>query len=86
MYRYAVVGLFWIAAITTHWFATEFIAPGANLYILADGGVGTFVADGWRDQLYKIFAQYIPILFAGGGTLWGFVREYDDSLSSGVRR
>lgn len=86
MYRYAVIALFWIVAITTHWFAIEFLAPGTSLYVFAGDGVGTFITAGWRDQIFKIFAQFIPLLFAGGGTLWGFVREYDEAVYSGVRR
>jgi len=86
VYRYATIGLMWILAMTIHWFGTVFFAPGTEVYLLADPGVGTFVEAGWRETQYKVFAQYIPLLFIGFSLLWGFATEYEDAVNTGVRR
>jgi len=81
-YRYATIGL-----MTIHWFATVLFAPGTEVYALAAPGVGTFIESGWRDNQYKVFAQYIPMLFIALSLLWGFAKEYEDARNTGrVRR
>lgn len=85
MYRYATIGLIWILALIIHWFGTTMFAPGTTVYALGDPGVGTFIDAGWRDNMYLVFVQYIPLLFVGGSLLWGFAKEYENALL-GVRR
>jgi len=85
MYRYATIGLIWILAMMTHWFGTILFAPGTETYALAGPGVGTYIETGWRDQMYLVFVQYIPMLFVAGSLLWGFAKEYEDALIGGYR-
>lgn len=82
--RYATIGLIWILAVIIHWFGVTMFAPGTEVYALADPGVGTFIEEGWREQMYLVFVQYIPLLFVGGSLLWGFAKEYEDAFL-GVR-
>lgn len=88
MYRYATIGVIWILAIVIHWFGVTLFAPGTPLYGIGADGVGTFIEAGWRDNMYLVFVQIIPMLFIGGSLLWGFAKEYEDALlsSGGVRR
>lgn len=86
LYRFATIGVIWIAAILVHWFGATFFAPGGEMYGLAADGVGTFIEDGWRDQMYLVFVQYIPLIFIGGSLLWGLAKEYEDAVIGGVRR
>lgn len=86
MYRFATIGVIWILAMTIHWFGTVFFAPGTEVYALAAPGIGTYIEEGWRDQMYLAFSQYIPLLFIGLSLLWGFAKEYEDSVSTGVYR
>lgn len=85
VYRYATIGLIWILAIIIHWFGVTLFAPGTDMYILGASGVGTFIDSAWRDQMYKVFAQYIPMMFIGLSLLWGFAKEYEDAVSTGVQ-
>jgi len=85
LYRYATIGLIWILAFTTHWFATIMFAPGTEVYALGAVGVGTYIEAGWRDQMYRVFVQYIPLLFVAGSLLWGFAKEYEDAVVGGYR-
>jgi len=82
MYRYATIGVIWILAMVIHWFGVTLFAPTAPLYGIAAGGVGTFIETGWRDNMYLVFVQIIPMLFSGGSLLWGFAKEYEDALVS----
>lgn len=86
MYRFATIGVIWILAMFIHWFASLLFAPGTEVYALANPGVGTYVDAEWQDTMYTIFAQYIPLLFLGLSFLWGFAKEYEEALHSGVRR
>lgn len=86
MYRYATIGLIWILAMVIHWFGVTLFAPGTHLYAIGEIGVGTYIDSGWRDQMYKVFAQFIPMLFIGLSLLWGFAKEYEDATFTGVRR
>lgn len=86
MYRYMTIGLIWILAAFIHWFGVMLFAPNAELYGLAAPGIGTFIESGWRPHMYKVFAQFIPLIFLGGSLLWGFAKEYEDAVYSGVRR
>lgn len=85
-YRYATIGLIWILAMVIHWFGVTLFAPGTDVYALGEVGVGMYVEAGWRDQMYKVFAQYIPLLFVAASMLWGFAKEYEDAVLTGVRR
>jgi hypothetical protein len=85
LYRFATIGLIWILAMVIHWFGATLFAPGTALYGIGEIGVGTFVETGWRDTMYRVFAQYIPLLFVGMSMLWGFAKEYEDAVSTGVR-
>lgn len=86
MYRYATIGLIWILAMTIHWFATVLFAPGTAVYGLAEPGIGLYIESGWREQIYITVAQYIPLLFVALSLLWGFAKEYEDAVYTGVRR
>jgi len=85
-YRYATIGLIWILAIIIHWFGATLFAPGTALWGIADAGVGTYIDSEWRGQMYRIFVQYIPLLFISLSLLWGFAKEYEDAVRTGVRR
>lgn len=85
MYRFATIGLIWILAMIIHWFGVTLFAPGTDVYALADPGVGLYIETGWQDRMYKVFVQWIPLLFVGGSLLWGFAKEYENALL-GVRR
>lgn len=80
MYRYATIGIIWIIAVICHWFGVVYFAPGGELYFLAADGIGTFVDSGWRTDMYRVFAMYLPMIFIGGSLLWGFAAEYDSAL------
>jgi len=82
-YRFATIIIIWIVAVVTHWFGVVFFAPNGELYFLAADGVGTFVEAGWRDNMYRVFSQYLPLIFAGGSLLWGLAKEYEDALVGG---
>lgn len=84
-YRYATIVLIWILAMTIHWFGVTLFAPGAELYALAEPGVGTYISEAWRPRMYKVFVQYIPLLFIACSLLWGFAKEYEDAVNTGVR-
>lgn len=84
-YRFATIGVIWMAAIFIHWFATVYFAPGTETYSLAEPGVGLYVEEGWRDQMYLVFVQYIPLLFVGCSLAWGFAKEYEDAVLGGYR-
>lgn len=86
MYRFATIGLIWILAMTVHYFGVVLFAPGTNLYALGAPGVGTYIDSGWRPQMYKVFVQFIPLLFVGMSLLWGFAKEYEDAALTGRRR
>lgn len=85
MFRYTTIGLIWILAFVIHWFGTVFFAPGTETYALAGPGVGTFVDEGYRDQMYLVFVQYIPLIFVAGSLLWGFAKEYEDAVVGAYR-
>lgn len=85
MYRYATIGLIWILAMMVHWFGVTLFAPGTETYALAADGVGTFIEVGWRNRMYKVFAQYIPMIFIALSMLWGFAKEYEDAVIGGYR-
>lgn len=85
LFRFATIGLIWILAFVIHWFGTFLFAPGSETYALAAGGVGTFIETGWRDQMYLVFVQYIPLIFVGGSLLWGFAKEYEDAAVGAYR-
>lgn len=85
-YRYATIGLLWILAMACHWFGTVFFAPGTQVYALVEPGIGTYVETGWRATQYKVFAQYLPLIFVGFSLVWGFAKEYEDAVNTGVRR
>lgn len=85
MYRFATIGLIWILAIVIHWFGVTLFAPGTNVYALGNVGVGMYIDANWQDNMYKVFVQFIPLLFVGGSLLWGFAKEYENALL-GVRR
>lgn len=85
MYRFATIGLIWILAMIIHWFGVTLFAPGAMVHGLADAGVGTYIDSSWQPRMYKVFVQWIPLLFVGGSLLWGFAKEYENALL-GVRR
>ena len=80
MYRYTTIGLIWILAMVIHWFGVTLFAPGTDMYALGAVGVGTYIDTGWRDQMYLVFVQYIPLLFVGGSLVWGFAKEYEDAV------
>jgi len=86
MYRFATIGLIWILAIVIHYFGVIFFASNAPLWSLAADGVGMYIESGWRDNMYKIFVQYIPLLFIALSLLWGFATEYEDALLTNRRR
>lgn len=83
LYRFATIGLIWISAMIIHWFGTVLFAPGTEVYALGSAGVGTYIESGWRDQMYLVFVQYIPLIFVAGSLLWGFAKEYEDALLTG---
>lgn len=85
MYRFATIGVIWILAMTIHWFGVTLFAPGTDVYVLANPGVGKFIDAQWQDNMYKIFVQYIPLLFIGLSLLWGFAKEYEDAVLTGRR-
>lgn len=80
MGRYTTIGLIWILAIFIHYFGIILFAPNAELWGIAADGVGTFIDAEWRGQMYKVFVQYIPLLFVALSLLWGFASEYEDAL------
>lgn len=84
-FRFATIGLVWILAMVVHWFGTIFFAPGTETWALAGPGVGTFVQVGWREDMYRVFAQAIPLLFVGMSLAWGFAKEYEDAVIGGYR-
>jgi len=86
LYRFATIGLIWILAFTIHWFATIMFAPGTEVYALAEPGIGLYIEEGWRENMYLVMVQYIPMLFVAGSLLWGFAKEYEDAQVGGVRR
>ena len=86
VYRYATIGLIWILAIVIHYFGVVLFAPNAPLWDLASGGVGMYIDGSWRDTMYKVFVQYIPLLFVALSMLWGFATEYEDALLTNRRR
>lgn len=80
-FRFATIGVIWIAAAACHWFGVTYFAPGnGEIFMLAADGVGTFVDGGWREQQYRVFAQYIPLIMVGGSLVWGFAKEYEDAV------
>lgn len=87
MYRFTTIGLIWILAIFIHYFGIILFAPNAELWSLAEPGIGTYIEAGWRETMYKVFVQYIPLLFIALSLLWGFASEYEDALltSGGYR-
>lgn len=86
VYRFATIGTIWILAMVIHWFGVTLFAPGTDLYALGEIAVGTYIGVEWRDTMYKVFAQYIPMLFIALSLLWGFAKEYEDATYTGVRR
>ena len=84
-YRFATIALIWILAMFIHYFATIVFSPTGAVYGLAAPGIGTYIQSGWRDQMYLVFVQYIPLLFIGGSLIWGFAKEYENAVV-GVRR
>lgn len=82
-YRFAVAATLWIFAAIMHYVAIEMFAPGNALWELAQPAVnGGMVAGGWRDQMYKIFAQYVPLLIIGFTVLWLFISEYESQTTT----
>ena len=84
-YRFATIGLIWILAITIHWFGVVLFAPGTEIYLLGDAGVGTYIDAQWQDNMYRVFAVRIPLLFIALSLLWGFAKEYEDAFLTGRR-
>lgn len=85
MYRFATIGVIWILALVIHYFGATLFSPGTELYALGGPGVGTFIDSQWRSNMYKIFVQYIPLLFISASLLWGFAKEYEDAVLTGYR-
>lgn len=85
LYRYTTIGLMWIFAFIIHWFGATLFAPGTVMYGLGEIGVGTYIEEGWRDQMYLVFVQMIPLLFIAMSLLWGFAKEYEDAVTTGYR-
>lgn len=83
MYRFATIGIIWILAIFIHYFAGVLFAPGTEVYALGDVGVGMYIDADWQDNMYTVFAQYIPLLFLGLSFIWGFAKEYESALHTG---
>lgn len=86
MYRYVTIGVIWILAIFIHYMGIIFFAPNAELWALAEPGIGTYIEAGWRETIYLVFVQYIPLLFVALSGLWGFAAEYEDALLTSRRR
>ena len=86
MYRYTTIGIIWILAIFIHYFGIILFAPDATLWGLASDGIGTYIDSDWRPTMYKVFVQYIPLLFVALSLLWGFAAEYEDALLTSRRR
>lgn len=82
---FATIGLIWILAIVIHWFGVVLFAPGTEVYMLGDTGVGTYIDAQWQDNMYKVFAVRVPLLFIALSALWGFAKAYEDALLSGRR-
>lgn len=84
-YRFATIGMIWILALVCHWFGVTFFAPGTDIHALAAPGVGTFIESGYRETMYLVFVQYIPLLFVALTLLWGFATEYEDAVFTRTR-
>ncbi len=84
--RYMTIGLIWIFAFIIHWFGATLFAPETMLWGIGEAGVGTYIDTEWRLEMYRIFVQYIPLLFVGLSLLWGFAKEYEDAVRTGVYR
>jgi len=80
---FATVGLIWILAMMSHLFGALLFAPGTEIYGLATPAVGTFIDANWQDDMYMIFAQFIPLLFVGCSLVWSLAKVYEDALHSG---
>jgi hypothetical protein len=81
-YRFAVIGFIWILAMIIHYFGATIFAPGTDVYALGAPGVGTFIEAGWRDDMYTVFVQYIPLLFVAMSLVWGFASEYEQQRNT----
>lgn len=80
MYRFTTIGIIWILAIFIHYFGVLLFAPNAELWGLAAPGIGTYIDSDWRETMYLVFVQYIPLLFIALSLIWGFAAEYEDAL------
>lgn len=87
LYRFMTVGLFWIFAMICHWFAVNLFGPTTATWTMIEpGATNLFIEDGWREGMYLVFAQYIPLLFMGGSLVWLFAKEWETTINTGVRR
>lgn len=85
LFRFATIGIIWILAIVCHWAGINFFAPGGQLWFLADPSTTTYVEDGWREGMYLVFAQRVPLIMIGGSLAWGIAKEYEDAVIGGYR-
>lgn len=86
-YRFAVAATLWIFAVAIHYVGVEMFAPSGAMWDLAQPAIDNgWVGASWRDQMYKTFAQFVPLLVMGFSLIWLFVSEYEAQTTTTRRR
>ena len=77
-YRFAVAAVLWIFAAAIHYVGIEMFGPAGAMWDLAQPAINSgWIETGWRDQMYKVFSQYVPLLVIGFAVAWLFISEYE---------
>jgi len=86
-YRFAVAATIWLFAIVVHYIGTAMFGPSGALWGLAQPAIDSGIIEaGYREQQYRIFAQYMPLLLVGFATAWLFASEYESQTVTRRRR
>lgn len=77
-YRFGVAATIWLFAIAVHYIGTAMFGPSGALWGLAQPAIDSgMIESGYREQQYRIFAQYMPLLLVAFGIAWLFFSEYE---------
>lgn len=86
-YRFGVAATIWLFAISVHYIGTAMFGPSGALWGLAQPAIDAgFIQSGYREQQYRIFAQYMPLLLVVFGIAWLFFSEYEAQSITRRRR
>lgn len=82
-YRFGVAATIWLFAVVVHYIGTVMFGPSGALWGLAQPAIESgLIESGYREQQYRIFAQYMPLLLLAFGVAWLFLSEYEQQTTT----